>query len=155
MRVFIISDPHFGHRNIAIKRGFNSVEEHDEHIVEKWNSVITKNDTVWVLGDITMEKANYAILDRLKGYKKVILGNHDRPQHIPEMLKHVNSVCGARQLKGFMLTHIPIHVTEIGRFRANIHGHVHSKSIDDPRYINVCCEVVDYTPVLIDSLWTE
>ena len=54
---FIISDLHFGHRNMAFHRGFQSVEEHDQHIIDCWNNVVTKGDTVWILGDISMEKA--------------------------------------------------------------------------------------------------
>ena len=151
-RVFVISDPHFGHENMAIKRGFSSSKEHDEHIVHKWNSVVNKKDTVWILGDITMVKANYEILDRLKGIKKVVLGNHDMPQHVEKLLKHVNKVAGMVNLKGFALTHCPIHPCEIERFRKNIHGHIHELHILDDRYVNVCCEVVDYTPILLESI---
>ena len=151
-KIFLFSDPHFGHKNMAIKRGFETVEEHDEHIVEKWNSVVGKRDVVYLLGDITMEKANYDILDRLNGWKKVILGNHDKPQHIPELLKHVNSVCSMFQLKGCMLTHCPIHPFESNRFKLNIHGHVHDKTLDDIRYFNVSAENIDYTPILLEEI---
>lgn len=148
-RVFIISDLHFGHRNMAIKRGFSDEKEHDEHIIDCWNKVVLKKDTVWILGDITMEKSSpYHLLARLNGYKKVVLGNHDQPQHIPELLKYVNSVCGMIKYKGFVLTHCPIHESELGRFWLNIHGHVHENSLDDKRYLNVSCEVLDYTPML-------
>lgn len=152
--VFAISDLHFSHKNMAIKRGFNNEIEHNDYIIEKWNSVVHKKDTVWVLGDITMEKSTpYILLDRLNGYKKIVLGNHDKPQHIPELLKYVNSVCGMIKYKNFILTHCPIHDTEIGRFKKNIHGHVHENSLDDERYINVSCEAVNYTPVLISKFY--
>lgn len=134
---------------MAIKRGFKDEIEHDNHIIEQWNKVVTKRDTVWILGDITMEKSTpYPLLDKLNGYKKVVLGNHDQPQHIPELLKHVNSVCGMIKYKGYILSHCPIHESEIRRFAKNIHGHVHENSLDDERYINVSCEVVNYTPIL-------
>lgn len=144
--IFVISDTHFGHTNMALNRGFNSVEEHDELIVSRWNNVITKRDTVYILGDITMEKANYEILDRLKGYKKVVLGNHDQPQHVRNLLQHVNSVCGSYTYKNCILTHIPIHVESLERYRYNVHGHLHEEHLLDDRYINTCCEVQDYTP---------
>jgi calcineurin-like phosphoesterase family protein len=149
-KVYLIADLHLRHRNMAIKRGFKDEFEHDAHIIEKWNSVVRKNDTVWILGDITMEKTSpYYILNELKGIKKVVLGNHDRPQHVRELLNYVNSVCGMVKYKDYIFTHCPIHESELGRFKANIHGHVHEKSLDDPKYINVSCEVVDYTPILI------
>lgn len=152
-KVFFISDLHFGHQSMAVKRGFSSFLDHDAHIIKCWNSVVGKGDTVWVLGDISMEKAgSYQLLSILKGYKKVVLGNHDKPQHVWELLKYVNSVCGAIKYKDYILTHIPIHPCEVDRFKGNIHGHVHENSIDDKRYINVSCEVVNYTPILISSI---
>jgi calcineurin-like phosphoesterase family protein len=156
-QLYIISDPHFGHHNMAMRRGFNDAYDHDEHIVSQWNKIVTKRDTVWILGDITMEKGNYEILDRLNGIKKVVLGNHDMPQHIPKLLNHVNYVCGMFQYKRFIFSHAPIHPCEIKRFLYNVHGHVHENSIKrfffwkDKRYINVCCEVVNYTPQLLSN----
>ena len=87
----------------------------------------------------------------LKGIKKVILGNHDFPQHVPELLKYVNSVCSSYKEKNCILTHIPIHPFEMNRYRKNIHGHVHENTIDDDRYVNVSCEVIDYTPQLLNN----
>ena len=153
MSIYVISDLHFGHKNMAIRRGFETVEEHDQYIIDQWNKVITKRDVVWILGDITMErKQGYELLAQLKGTKKVVLGNHDRPQDVPELLKYVNSVCGMVKLKGIFLTHCPVHPSELDyRVSKNIHGHVHENSIDDPRYVNVSCENVDYTPQLLSN----
>ena len=164
---FVIADLHLGHFNMAKKRGFSSIEEHDEFIISKWNSKVSKKDTVYILGDLTMEKSTfYPILDRLNGTKKVILGNHDKPQHIPELLKYVSSVCSSIQEKGTILTHIPIHESELHRFRKNIHGHIHENLILKPfkflgftlfnrvdkRYICVSCEQINYTPVSFKEL---
>ena len=94
-----------------------------------------------------MEKDNYSILDRLNGIKKIVLGNHDKPQHVKSLLNHVNLVGGMFKWDNFILTHCPIHEAEIGRFSKNIHGHVHENTIQDERYINVCAEAVNYEPV--------
>lgn len=149
-KLFAISDLHFGHTNMALKRGFKSVDEHDSFIIESWNKTISKRDVVWILGDITMEKSSpYYLLSRLNGIKKVVLGNHDQPQHVPELLKYVNTVCGMFKYKNLILTHCPIHESEMGRFSKNIHGHVHEDSLPDKRYINVSCENVNYIPQLL------
>ena len=150
-RVYVISDPHFGHEFMARHRGFDSAEQMDNFIVEQYNSVVSKKDLVYILGDITMEKGNYDILDRLNGKKRVVLGNHDMPQHTTRLAEKVLSVSGAIKYNGYILTHIPIHDTEVDRFRGNIHGHVHENTINDPRYINVCCEVLDYKPMQING----
>lgn len=152
MSVFFISDLHLGQESMANRRGFSCADEMNEHIIERWNSVIDKRDMVYVLGDVTMEKKrDYPLLNRLKGDKNVVLGNHDRRQDIPELLKYVNSVAGMINYKSqVILTHCPIHPSELDyRFTYNIHGHVHENTLDDYRYINVSCEVVDYTPKLI------
>ena len=148
-RIYLISDLHFSHNNMAIKRGFNSVEEHDSHIINTWNKTVSKKDTVWILGDITMEKSSpYYLLNQLNGIKKVVLGNHDMPQHVPELLKYVNKVCGMFDYKGFTFTHCPIHESEVGRFIKNIHGHVHENTLNDSRYVNVSAEAINYRPKL-------
>lgn len=152
------SDPHFHHRNMAIKRGFSDEIEMNEYIVQQWNKVVKKRDVTYLLGDITMEKNNYEILDRLNGLKKIVLGNHDQPQHVISLLKYCNSVCasykmGTKEFQGnIILTHIPIHESEIDRFKCNIHGHVHENTLSDRRYINVSAEVIDYTPKTVLEL---
>jgi calcineurin-like phosphoesterase family protein len=154
-----ISDPHFGHRNMAIKRGFKDEEEMNKHIVKQWNSIVSKKDVTYILGDITMEKASqYYWLNELNGIKKVILGNHDEPQHVPELLKYVNNVAAMKYLKhkkhgNIILTHAPIHPCELEyRYTINIHGHVHENTLPDKRYINVSAEVIDYKPKLLEEL---
>lgn len=155
------SDPHFGHLNMALRRGFKTVEEHDEHLVSEWNKIVGKRDTTWLLGDITMEKSNYEILNRLNGVKKVILGNHDEPQHVPKLLEYVNKVCAVQYVKdkqfgNIIFSHIPIHPQELEyRFNINIHGHVHENTLPDKRYINVSAEVINYKPKLLSELINE
>lgn len=154
-----ISDTHFGHENLARLRGFKSSDEHDNYIIDKWNFTVKKGDVTWILGDITMEKRNYSILDKLKGYKRVVLGNHDIGNHSITMLNYVNSVHGMVKYKhkdygSIWLTHSPVYPQELEyRVSFNIHGHIHKGYIiEDRRYINVCAEVINYTPKTIDEL---
>ncbi len=157
--VRFISDPHKGHKNMAKKRGYPDVFCHDEDFIAQWNSVVNKRDTTWILGDITMHKKDYEWLDRLDGFKRVVLGNHDegKQEHIKELLRHVNSVHGIYCLKNkkhgsIWLTHAPIHPIELeNKVKLNIHGHVHENSLKDKRYINVCSEVI-IMPKTLDEL---
>ena len=167
-QVRFIADLHLGHVNMAVKRGFASVEEHDAHIITQWNSVVAKRDVTYILGDVTMEKkAPYALLDRLNGRKHVVMGNHDRRQDVAALLEHVDSVAGMVQYKGLILTHCPIHPMELDyRFPKNIHGHIHdnqvmieqfeygykTNTIPDQRFICVSCERVDYVPRTLEEL---
>lgn len=149
-----ISDLHFGHESMSKRRGFESVEEHDNYIVNQWNKVVNKKDTTYILGDITMEKANYEILNKLNGIKHIVLGNHDQGQHTKIMQNYVNKISGMiNYKKEFILTHCPIHPCELEfRFKYNIHGHVHENTLSDKRYINVSAEAICYTPKLLSEL---
>ncbi len=167
-QVRFIADLHLGHVNMAKRRGFASVEEHDAHIIAQWNSVVAKRDVTYILGDVTMEKkAPYALLDQLNGRKHVVMGNHDRRQDVAALLEHVDSVAGMVQYKGIILTHCPIHPMELDyRFPKNIHGHIHdnqvmieqfeygykTNTVPDQRFICVSCERVDYVPRTLEEL---
>jgi calcineurin-like phosphoesterase family protein len=152
------SDPHFSHRNMAIKRGFKDEYAMNDHIIAEWNKVVGKRDVTYILGDITMEKDDYHWLDQLNGIKKVILGNHDQPQHVKSLLLYVNSVASCKYIRdkehgSFIISHIPIHPQELEyRYKMNIHGHVHENTLDDKRYINVSAEVIDYRPKTLREL---
>ena len=51
---YFIADTHFNHENIIkyCNRPFQNSKEMNEYIVNKWNSVVTKNDIVYHLGDV-------------------------------------------------------------------------------------------------------
>lgn len=167
-KVRFIADLHLGHVNMAKHRGFQDEFYHDEHIVDSWNSVVDKRDLTYILGDVTMENSkSYPILNRLSGRKIVIMGNHDRPQDIPELLKYVDKVGGMINYKGIWLTHCPVHESELEyRVSKNIHGHIHEKEVmkkiysngvaslhlKDERYFCVSCERVEYKPKTLEEL---
>lgn len=48
-KVFFTSDTHFSHGYVAQTRRFEAAEDHDDDIVESWNSIVGKRDTVWHL----------------------------------------------------------------------------------------------------------
>lgn len=130
MNVRFIGCLHLGHLNIARYRGFQDGWEHDDKLIESWNSVVTsKKDITYILGDITMETAeHYYKLDQLNGIKHVILGNHDKKQHVRELLNYVDSVSGMIDHKGYTLTHCPIHPCELSFYKGNIHAHIHHRN---------------------------
>jgi calcineurin-like phosphoesterase family protein len=82
--IFFTSDLHLGHRNLlkfTKPRPFATIDEHDEAVLENWNSVVKTNDIIYVLGDIALNKSPEELelyLKKLNGHKRLILGNHDR-----------------------------------------------------------------------------
>lgn len=153
--VYTIADTHFGHSKILEfereARPFSSIAEHDEFVIDSWNSIVRPKDTVWHLGDVGFGLEMFKLLPRLNGVKKLVMGNHDRyPTHL--YLEHFNVVLGAAKVRDCLLTHVPIHPSQFYRFRGNIHGHLHSDVIDDKRYYNVSCEQLKFKPVLLDKI---
>ena len=63
------------------RRGFESSEAMNEYMIKQWNSRVRPVDDVVILGDFCMsrdmEEINN-ILERLKGNKYLIIGNHDK-----------------------------------------------------------------------------
>lgn len=168
MTTHFISDLHLGHAKVinpdfeAKYRPFETIEEHDQGLVDNWNSVVGEKDTVWVLGDVAFTLEGLAHMGQMKGKKKLVLGNHDRFP-IEAYLKHFKKVYGTvAWKKKTVLTHVPIHTGEFrDRFSLNLHGHLHSKSVkvnvdgkmvEDWRYLNVSVERINLRPVSWDVI---
>lgn len=155
------SDLHFGHEGMARKRGFKCVKDMNDYIIYKHNSIVNKRDTVYILGDITMEKRDYKLLRELKGYKFIVMGNHDMLQHSKDLLNACNGVAGVVRMNRYnsLVTHVPIHPREFEyRCDYNIHGHLHEYFVKredgsiDERYINVSLEAIEYEPKTFKEL---
>lgn len=159
--VFFISDTHFGHKGLVDgrlaradghpARPFSSVEEMDETMVYRWNSLVRPEDKVYHLGDVAMSVKGLPILDRLNGRKTLILGNHDI-YNTKEYLRYFKNVRATRVFDGFICSHVPVHPDSLARFRVNVHGHLHDQNLRDLRYINVCVEQTGYHPVGLETI---
>ena len=153
--LYVCSDLHLGHINLALNlRGFHTVGDHDQYIIDSWNAIIKKRDVVWILGDITMEtKKHYHLLSKLNGMKNVVLGNHDLPKDIHYLQKYVNKICGVYEYKNLILTHMPVDISVMAhnKWLKNIHGHDHHNEYISDRHFNVTMEAIRFTPVLISK----
>lgn len=78
-RTFFIADTHFGEDNIRRyeNRPFESVDEMDASLIKNWNSAVSSDDEVYVLGDFGADKKEADILSKLNGIKYLVKGNHD------------------------------------------------------------------------------
>jgi calcineurin-like phosphoesterase family protein len=160
--IFFIGDTHFGHENSwkVFKdasgenplRPFTSTEEMDETMVVNWNRVVRPQDHVYHLGDVVIAKHNLPILARLSGHKRLLLGNHDIFP-IEEYLKYFEKVGAYRVLDNIIFSHIPIRKEQINqRWIGNAHGHLHGNEIEDPSYLNLSVEKINFTPVALEEV---
>ena len=147
---------------------FTSAQEMDETMILRWNTAVRPQDKVYHLGDVTMDPARYLrLISRLNGHKRLILGNHDSGTVQEYLAAGFQKIYGCRVLDQILFTHIPVHPSALGRFKANVHGHVHEKPSpepvvrvknDDPGrtslvpYINVSVEVTEYRPITFEEV---
>ena len=158
--IFFISDTHFSHENMyqfinydgTKMRPWDNADEADEYMIEQWNSTVMPNDKVYHLGDIGFNKNKLdIILPKLNGTKVLIRGNHDKFK--PQIyIKHFKDIRGCYNLDNYLFTHIPVHPECKGRFKMNIHGHVHANSLTDKWYFNACVEVNGYKPIPFEDI---
>lgn len=165
--IWLISDTHFSHKNIInftygpdqkyvrpnpnTGHRFLTIQEHDQMLIENWNETIKDGDKVYHLGDVAMNpKRLEGIMPQLNGSKRLILGNHD-VGHIKLYQEYFKKILGSREFNGVVMTHVPVHVSQLDRWRGNIHGHIHEKIIFDGRYLNICVEHTEMRPIHIED----
>lgn len=168
--IFFTADLHFGHAKAAKSRGFISPEQMSNVLVENYNHFVTKHDKVYILGDVAWTTKGLEYLHQLKGYKVIVMGNHDYKMARKYLEIPNTRIEGVshRNIGNFhaVLTHIPIHPSEFYRWDVNIHGHLHGKlvmqprnelgfintPVPDSRYINVSLEQTNLMPLHIEEL---
>lgn len=158
--LFLISDTHLGHENILKfehegkpLRPFKSLTEMHVEIIDRWNSVVSPRDKVYHLGDVAFTKEGLHLLKMMNGKKRLIRGNHDLFK-TSLYSQYFHEIYGVRQINGVWLTHVPMHwdCVKGERVKINVHGHLHAKKIDNPKYFNVSVERINYTPISIDEV---
>lgn len=177
MNIWLISDTHFFQDSILtfidykngelLRPGFDNIQQHDDYIVEQWNSMIKPEDTVYHLGDVCdiAQQHRYPELHNLlNGTKHLIVGNHD--DIVFQSTVAWASVNFWKDLHEYniLLTHTPQHKFSLLRghpgksfgqqkpkYRLNVHGHVHQNPAPTRRHRCVCLEHTNYKPVNIDK----
>lgn len=155
------SDQHFGHRNIIeyCNRPWKDIHEMNQGIIDNWNSVVSTEDTIFVVGDVFLCSPGQAkeIISQLNGKKILIRGNHDRSI---ETMKGVGFAEVYSKLtiqlqdgRQALLSHKPITWNQF-RNEANllIHGHHHHGNVVNGYRVNACVDLWDYRPFSEDQL---
>lgn len=158
-RTWLIADPHFGHEGVckfkredgSDLRPWDHPDAMDEALIENWNNVVDDKDRVYVLGDLCINRRTIKTVGRCKGRKVLVKGNHDIFK-LKDYLPYFDDIRAYVVQKGpdgqkIILSHIPVHPESLGRWGFNIHGHLHSNVVDDPRYMCVSVEQTDFTPI--------
>lgn len=174
---FYIADLHFGHFNILRydNRPFATANEMDNVLIKNWNRVVSDDDYVWLLGDISWhnETKTINIFKQLKGHKMLVKGNHDKISNA--LAKCFEGIVDYAEFNDgkekVIMSHYPMPFWN-GQFRNTVHlyGHVHNshqwniceswiKEARDlqaipMRMYNVGCMMpwMNYTPRTLDEI---
>ncbi len=158
MNTFFIADLHFSDSNIIRyeNRPFHSAKQMNDVLIQNWNSVVRKDDIVYVLGDFGAEQQEQTILARLNGKKYLIKGNHDNNTN------HYYRKAGFTEVYDmpviyetfWILSHEPLYIN-VHMPYANIFGHVHNSPLYkdySPYHFCVSAERIDYTPISLNDI---
>ncbi len=164
-----ISDLHFGHNAVIDfeHRPFSGTDEMDTVLIQLWNSRVTKNDQVYILGDFAFhnEKPYSWYLKQLKGQKHLIVGNHDMNLvKDSKAMSYFVSVAYYKEIidcqRHIILCHIPDRNWNVFCPDAyHIFGHIHNKTNEAYYYmkkfdraLNAGACINNYTPCSLNEL---
>lgn len=159
--ILVCADSHFCHANIIkyCNRPWNTVEEMNEGMIERWNEVVGENDTVIHLGDFSFGNRTKveSVFHRLNGKIDLVLGNHDRLK-----IKEYYDIGFHRVYDRpviydgfFVMSHAPLQWIKDDMPYANIFGHVHDMPLYQTWTKNTCCACVerhDYRPIRLTEI---
>ena len=157
-KTYFIADTHFGDSAILRyeNRPFENVSHMDNELISRWNSVVSDDDRVYVLGDFGAEGYETEVISALKGKKYLIKGNHDvksndyyRKAGFEEVYDHPIILDNF-----WILSHDAVYVN-INMPYANLFGHVHNspvvKDYSDQHFC-VSVERIEYAPVCFERV---
>lgn len=178
--IFFSSDLHFCHDRQFLygPRGFSSIEEHDDIIIENWNKSVRPSDTVYLLGDLMLNDNENGIrkLNQLNGIIYYIRGNHDTTTRCSLYREKTNmnplsgffetSWATIQKINGynFYLSHYPTMIgsledmSELKKRLLGFSGHTHSKNKfyqDIPFMYNVALDAHNNAPVSFDEIISD
>lgn len=144
-KIFFTSDTHFCHDRDFIygPRGFKNVTDMNEAIIQRWNSIVSPEDTVYHLGDVMLNNNEQGIrcLKRLNGKIIILKGNHDTDTRLclysdcpnVEILEKCADYFTYNKIK-FYMSHYPTITTNfdeeknLARATINLFGHTHQQT---------------------------
>jgi calcineurin-like phosphoesterase family protein len=178
--IFFTSDLHIGHKNIlklGSGRPFSTIDEHDNTLIQNWNSVVKDEDIIYHLGDFAFccsPNRTLEVLEQLNGKINFIWGNHD--QNLMKLSK-LPLIYGSEKYnflgdyayircpdkerekgyQGIVLMHYPLVVWyKVNKGVWHLHGHCH-QGLDSSYYegspkLDVGVDGWSYTPVSYETV---
>lgn len=157
MATWFTADHHFGHARIIelVRRPFETVEDMDEAMIARWNERVAPGDLVYHLGDFAFAD-HTPYLDRLKGQKRLVLGNHDHSKRVKKA-QGWSTVDSLLQIKveeiSIVLCHYGLRVWNASHHGAlHFYGHSHGNLAGDSQSLDVGVDRWEFRPASLDEI---
>lgn len=154
---FFTADEHYGHRNIITycNRPFPDVEEMDEEIIKRHNTLVKQKDTVVHGGDFSLlnsaEDVYRKYINRLNGKHIFMVGSHDRWLKGNVRAKHIWEK--KIQDQYVVVCHYAMKVWPRSHYGAwQLYGHSHGKLLPQDRQWDIGVDNNDFYPVSFDEI---
>lgn len=155
-KAFIISDTHFGHKNMVRKWRFGGsndqtdidvdgvmvpqdIFDHDVKQIAAINQVVRPDDDLIWVGDVALggAKTFKRVMPKVNGFHRLVMGNHDNYNGVPygDYFKRIYGMWEVtRDGVEILFTHAPVHPIVFMnhkndglRYHINVHGHLHER----------------------------
>lgn len=180
--VFFTSDFHVGHANVIRFDGrpFKDINEMNQRLIDNWNSVVSDDDIVFYLGDLSHRCNPNTVkwfVSQLKGKIYFIMGNHDRYRDILKLNRFekifgddtglggatisIKDSDANRGWQDIIMCHYMIFSWNKGHYGSwHLHGHSHQSITKNEevnwlynrKVVDVGCNGWDYTPISYTQL---
>lgn len=139
----------------------------DAAIIDRWNNVIKKSDTCYVLGDVTLGGIDVfrPFIDALNGNIRIVPGGHDyrwlekwkdtdRVKVLPPLYT-LEVPMGGERPQVIVLSHWPMLTWDRSHYNSwQIFGHEHGTLSGKGKQIDVGVDVHNFYPVSLDQVAT-
>lgn len=165
VKYWFSADWHLGHKNVLklSNRPFGSIEQHDEHIINRCNELVNNEDTLIYCGDLAWNQSynNYKSIFQRINCRNIyfVLGNHDNKNALIRCQKEglIISVIENKIFnigdKHIFVSHFPMR--EWCGFHQDyyhIYGHAHGNIADYCKSTDCGVDCWEYEPVSIDEI---
>jgi calcineurin-like phosphoesterase family protein len=157
MKIWLITDTHYGHQNI--KKYCGRPDNFEELIIENLKKMVSGDDMLIHLGDVYMGKEGEKWLERqaaeILAVQYLVLGNHDKASKT-KYLHWFDGVFDSLSINGTYLSHHGV-ATLPSDCRNQVYGHHHNSVLPEnvakwENSYRLSVEHEEYKPVLLDTI---
>lgn len=158
MKIWLITDTHFGHENI--KKYCGRPDGFEDIILDNISKYCRTGDMLIHLGDTHMGAKGATYMESFAQvtsqiHTALVLGNHDKDSRT-KYLRYFDSVFDSLSLNGVYLSHHGVKNLP-SDFRHQVYGHHHNSKLpeeiaDWSNAYRLSIEFENYKPVLLDTI---